>query len=377
MYATSMTVYKNDRGCFCSTASIPSMERYLNKFSELFLVCRMKESKEVPQGYVNLPNQVTLIASENYLKIFNKTFLNELVDAISLTDVIFAHVPSIHSFVVAHYAKRLNKNYCAVVVGCAWDAFYNHSVSGRIIAPFLYYLMKKYVKKASYAIYVTDIFLQKRYPCDCKSISASNVNIESVNDFVLDQRLSKINQYNDKHIYSLATCAAVDVKFKAQEDVIKALAAFKKEGIQLTYYLAGGGDQSYLRKTAIKNNVLENVIFLGNLNGDDVIKLLDETDIYIQPSKQEGLPRAVIEAMNRACPVIGSNTAGIPELIDARYIFKRGSVNDLRKKMKLIFSDNLGLIAKRNHEKSGEYLSSVINKRRSAYIDEIIKIELK
>ena len=59
-----------------------------------------------------------------------------------------------------------------------------------------------------------------------------------------------------------------------------------------------------------------------------MFELLDECDIYLQPSLQEGLPRSVIEAMSRGCACIGAATAGIPELLESEYVVKRKSVQE-------------------------------------------------
>ena len=42
---------------------------------------------------------------------------------------------------------------------------------------------------------------------------------------------------------------------------------------------------------------------------------LDKADLFLMPSRSEGLPRALIEAMARGLPCIGSNIGGIPELL--------------------------------------------------------------
>ena len=44
---------------------------------------------------------------------------------------------------------------------------------------------------------------------------------------------------------------------------------------------------------------------MGGVPHNKIFQLLDDIDLYIQPSLQEGLPRSVVEAMSRACPIIG------------------------------------------------------------------------
>lgn len=55
------------------------------------------------------------------------------------------------------------------------------------------------------------------------------------------------------------------------------------------------------------------VEFLGNRN--DINNLLDKSRIFVLPSRWEGLPISILEAMARAKPIISTNVGGIPEAI--------------------------------------------------------------
>ena len=66
------------------------------------------------------------------------------------------------------------------------------------------------------------------------------------------------------------------------------------------------------------------------------MSILTDSDIYIQPSLQEGLPRAVVEAMSTALPCIGFNTGGIPELLEPEYIVKLKNVDGIVQRIKIL-----------------------------------------
>ena len=290
------------------------------------------------------------------------------------SDVCVCHVPCDHSYQVIKYAKKYGKPYLIVVCGCPWDALWNYDWRGKILAPKAYFTLKRIMKDAPYSIYVTDEFLQKRYPTNGKSIGCSNVNISTGMEGVLEKRLDKIKkQMKDRSISRIGTAAAIDVPYKGQEYVIRALAQLKKEGIRYEYHLIGLGSNERLKAIAETEGVADEVFFHGPLPHDDVLSFMDDIDIYVQPSKQEGLPRATIEAMSRGCLCLGSRIAGIPELLEKRFLFKKGDVKAIANILKEVDKETLLEQAKRNYEVSKNYDCDLLNGRRRKFIEEFRK----
>lgn len=106
------------------------------------------------------------------------------------------------------------------------------------------------------------------------------------------------------------------------------LQAFKK-ALKLTNKLlklriVGEGDLEYdLRKFVKKNNLLENVCFVGSLKhlSKEYLQEFYQADVFIHPSitsqnkDKEGIPSAIVEAMAMQLPVISTFHAGIPYII--------------------------------------------------------------
>jgi glycosyltransferase involved in cell wall biosynthesis len=92
---------------------------------------------------------------------------------------------------------------------------------------------------------------------------------------------------------------------------------------------------------------------------------LDEIDIYIQPSRQEGLPRSLIEAMSRGCLCIGSEAGGIPELLESQYIHKTGSGKSLFNRIDEHLHN--AYLCERNIEAAKQYDSKLINSKRNSF----------
>ena len=115
----------------------------------------------------------------------------------------------------------------------------------------MYYKTKSRIKNAPYVVYVTNEFLQNRYPTCGKSVCCSNVALTEFDGSVLDRRLEKIESMKSTDRIIIGTTAAVNVRYKGQQYIIKALGKLKKEGItNFEYQLVGGGDQTYLKAIA-------------------------------------------------------------------------------------------------------------------------------
>lgn len=296
-------------------------------------------------------------------------------DAVLKCDFLIARVPSDIGNIAISIAKKNNKPYLLEVVGCSWDALWNYNIKGKILAPISYLKQKNAVKHASYSVYVTHRFLQKRYPTKGLSINCSNVSLINLDESTVNKRIEKVISMQDNSRLLIGTTGAVDVRYKGQDTIIKALGILKKQGkTNFEYQLVGGGDQSYLRSIAKDCDVLEQVKFLGTLPHKDVFNWLDTIDIYVQPSKTEGLPRALIEAMSRGVFAIGTNAGGIPELLEEKYVIGKSKNNkmELFNILSSIEKGDLIEQAKRNYNVSKEYDKALIESRRQEFFRRFI-----
>ena len=104
---------------------------------------------------------------------------------------------------------------------------------------------------------------------------------------------------------------------------------------------------------------------------DEVFTWLDGLDIYAQPSRQEGLPRSVIEAMSRGLPCIGARTAGIPELLNEECIFSNSKkeISEICTILNKMISspDLMREYAKENFYESKEYARNTLVERRTDF----------
>jgi len=101
-------------------------------------------------------------------------------------------------------------------------------------------------------------------------------------------------------------------KRKNHEVIIRALGRLKNP--DLVYLICGqGASLDYLKKLAVENGVENQVLFWGYI--EDIYAVYAITDIFLLPSLQEGLSRALLEAMAAGLPIIASSIRGNNDLI--------------------------------------------------------------
>ncbi len=351
-------------------------------FGNLSLCCPITQG-EITSETIDLKDiklyPLKLINTLRGFLLYSKYNRRVIRNAVKQADAVIAYVPSRDADYAQKLAKKQGKPCLLIAIGCPWDAYWNHSWKGKLMAPLAYWGMRHTLKFADRTIYVTQQFLQQRYPTNGVSIGISNVILKEFDDYSIKDRLKKIKKMSidSSSEIKMATCAAIDVKYKSQADVIKAISRLKHQ-YNIHYYLAGQGKQEYLSRIASAYGVLDRVHFLGILDANGVKKLLKTIDIYIQPSKQEGLPRSIIEALALGVPCLGANTGGIPELLPEFCIFGKGNINEIVDKIVLILNKRrLTELTNANFLKAKEFEFDRLEKLRNQFIKDSLVLDDK
>ena len=351
--------------------------RYLKFFDEIVVVGYEEEVIENPEGkYVQSDiDKVKFKCIPVKKKVDRLIKYNDnmafVENAISDCDAVI-----LRSWWGVSVCRKLKKIYMIEVVNCMWDSLWNHSMLGKMVAVPYTILQKKAIKKAPYVLYVTNQFLQQRYPTQGKSCGISDVVInDEIQEDILSKRLKKIEKGNSCKII-IGTAAAVNVAYKGQKYVIDALSILKRNNIDnYEYHMAGSGNQEQLRKYAKKKNVTEIVKFCGAIPKEKMTAWYDSIDIYIQPSFQEGLPRAVVEAMSRALPCLGSDAGGIPELLQPSSIFKRRHkfAKQIANKLQRMTVQEMKELSRYSIEKAKEFAPDILDVERNHFYEKFVQ----
>jgi glycosyltransferase involved in cell wall biosynthesis len=159
--------------------------------------------------------------------------------------------------------------------------------------------------------------------------------------------------------------------YKGPDVLIDAVARCLQAGLDLRLKLVGDGKhRKQLEARAAGQGLAGRVTFLGQLSAGAAVRdVLDEADAFVLPSRTEGLPRAMVEAMARALPCIGSTVGGIPELLPAEDMVPPGDVEALASKIREVVTNprRMARMSASNLEKAQEYREEVLAQRRAEF----------
>lgn len=97
--------------------------------------------------------------------------------------------------------------------------------------------------------------------------------------------------------------------------MLEALRILKAQDIRPQLFFYGDGPTLGEIKRKTVDLGLEKQVIFGGLC-DDVFPKLSHADAFLLPSKWEGIPMTVIEAMGTGLPVIASRVGGLPDMIE-------------------------------------------------------------
>jgi len=103
------------------------------------------------------------------------------------------------------------------------------------------------------------------------------------------------------------------------EMVIRAFQLIAQKYSQAILYICGKGSEEEKLKKLVKDlNLEEKVKFLGEVNNKEIASKYNEADIFLNGSKVDNLPVAILEAFASGLPVVSTDAGGI------KYIIKNG-----------------------------------------------------
>jgi phosphatidylinositol alpha-1,6-mannosyltransferase len=199
---------------------------------------------------------------------------------------------------------------------------------------------KALCRSARVVKYVTRSTLQRRYP------AAESAAVHTVSDvFLPSDAFHRREPAMTAGPLRLLFVGMLEQLYKGPDVLLEAMGHAIRRGTPCALRLVGDGRyRPWLEKLADRLGLRSSVEFVGACDRLRIQQLLDDSDLFVLPSRQEGLPRAMLEAMARSLSCVGTDVGGIPELLDEDFLVPPNDAVALARKLNELASNRPALL---------------------------------
>lgn len=240
--------------------------------------------------------------------------------------------------------------------------------------------LRRHAAGAVAALYVTQQSLQTHYPCPALMTGVSDVDLTAEAFRDVEPATFELEPGRPLRIVSVGTMSQL---YKGFDVLIEALARAVSHTVRWKipgdFHLTLVGDGKFrpqLEQLVDRLGIRERVTFRGQLAaGPQVRAELDAADLFVLPSRTEGLPRALVEAMARGLPSLASRVGGIPELLADEDLLPAGDVAAWSAALISMSADpaRRAAMARRNVAKAADYRAEVLSARRTDFYRDVAR----
>jgi len=359
-----------------STDDYEFWKRYLEIFREVSVLSRVEEVAESrPSWKLVEGDGVRVTVLPNYIGLGQyllrlREIRRVVQPAVEDADAAVLRIPSHVASSVIPFVRRQRLPYAVEVVGDPYEAFAPGAID-HPLRPLLRWRTCREVRylcaHADAAAYVTQSALQRRYPPGPRTHATYYSSLDlSEADLAPGAKAPP----RPGEPFVLASVGSMELAYKGLSDLVVAASRCAEAGLNVRVLLIGGGrSEGTVRAVARSMGMEGRVTFLGELPGSRaVLNALREAHLFVLPSKTEGLPRVMIEAMSQGLPCLGTRVGGTPELLPPERIFEPGDVSGLVDRIRSLASnpEEMAADGTRNLKKAREFLDTELQPKRAS-----------
>ncbi len=381
-----------DGAIWTSTSSAYAFwARYLSVFDEVNVAARVLNVPRAGEQWIRADGpSVRFSAVPHYIGPYQFAvrwpgIRRALRDAIRDDDAVLMRVPSFLANCVEPMLRRRRQPYGLEVVGDPYDGLAPGGIR-HLLRPLLRISLPRQLRRqcehAAGVAYVTERALQQRYPArgPMTGVSDAAIPAASIDDThrVFTTHYSSLSldpspQSVQRGAFSsgsvgLICVGSLEQFYKGHDVLLRAMGKCVAWGVDLRLTLVGDGRiRPKIEALAGELGIRDRCAFLGHLvQGSAVMAELDKADLFVLPSRTEGLPRALIEAMARGLPCISTTVGGIPELLAPEDLVDPGNVSALAGKIREVADSpaRREQMSQRNLAVARRYAEDVLQPRR-------------
>lgn len=365
----------------CWTASVFPYSfwmRYLAVFEQVNVIARVRDCNELPSGAIRSDGEkISFVPLPHFVGpwqyLWNVVRVKRRAQsAAAASQAIILRVCTHTANLVEHYLSSSGHPFGVEVINDPYDMF-SPGTLDTVLRPLLRWWFPRRLRaqchKACSSAYVTEYTLQRRYPPAQGTFTTHYSSVELSDSAFHLPATRDPNRCRD--VPRLVTVAPLGHLNKGTDVLIEAVEICNRNGLPVTLTVVGEGEyRARLEQQVQALHLREKVQFVGHAAGAAAVRgHLDQADVFVLPSRHEGLPRAMLEAMARAMPCIGSTVGGIPELLPTSDMVPPNNAPALASAICSVVTDppRAATMAKRNYERARMYTDNVLNERRQAF----------
>lgn len=362
--------------------------RYLNVFNEVRIVARVKYIKDIEQGYQRADGKGVEVWEIPFfqgplqlIKEYARVNM-ALKGCYEGCNCALYRMPSQTAQMVLSF-KPKEIPYAGEIVYCPRDDIVNQrTFFSKIINRIISMQLKSFCLKANGVSYVTEGMIQKYYPCYANlygetdiffTDSYSSINLKE--DFYAKPRIKKDNKF----VISISD-AAMNTDRKGERTVIETVKLLRDRGYFVEAYIIGDGSKRKEFERFSENlGVKEFIHFKGRVSGSVAVReIIMQSDFYVLPTRGEGLPRGILEAMAVGLVVIATDVGGIAEVLSKEFLFEYNDSMGIANKVEELINDNSERekICIRNYQKAMEFRYDLLQVKRNRFYKRLASLSV-
>lgn len=381
LLADNAYLYKDENGHYYSDGLYNNdfFIRYTDVFGKIRFTAKIKKieisydakyKEEVDQ------NQVEVIELPNHHGVLGliknlPDVINVIKEAEADCDAYIYRMLQVEGLLC--YLFKQAKPYAVEVVNNTKTSSRYHGVLRMVLVQ----MQKRIINGADAVFYVTERALQKDFPYFGMGFQGACSDIELLDDMIYGPK-----DYSDvikrDSIEMIHVANSISGNSKGHFTVLDILQKLKEKGLVVTCSFIGTGPSvEAIKEKASRMGIRDRVAFLGIVTDKrELIETIRSKDIFIFPSKSEGMPRCLIEACAAGLPCLASDVGGISELIPKRYLFGRGNVREYVNAIERLSKapDELNRMSIENTYTAMKYVKTKLDKKRKTLYSRFQKI---
>ena len=275
--------------------------------------------------------------------------------------------PGFLSILLWFWLRRYGKPFAVEVLGDADEAFRHVQHPLRRVWRILFAGMTRILCRQAAAVMYVSPLLANLYPAPPDAVTAVVSDVR-----LTDQVFSGARTFTS----GLAPLKIINVgnmeqPYKGHDILLGALAICHQAGLAFKATLVGDGRlRPVYERLTQQLGLHDRVTFTGAIPwGESLFSLLDESDLFVLSSLTEGLPKALLEAMARGLPAIGTAVGGIPELLPPEALAPPANAPQLAATIQALAADprELTRLSAHNFATAMKYHHQVLSQQRTEF----------